>query len=189
MEKLYVLESGIKRKAEKHNCEYCKKEFLRRKNASSPKKYCSKKCHEINRKNRVIVNCANCNKPVEKIASKLKLVKHGFHFCNRKCKEEAQKLGGKCPQIRPAHFGTGNGRWLTKNLIKNKKNPICVGCGERKRYLLLTHHKDGDRDNNKEDNLEIVCSNCHMKRHLHLKNGKWQYWTQALTSREMLNKL
>ena len=31
MDQLYILESGIKRKAEKHICEYCGQEFIRRK--------------------------------------------------------------------------------------------------------------------------------------------------------------
>ncbi len=187
MENLYVLESGRKRKAEKHNCGFCGEEFLRRKNASSPKKYCSKKCHKKSRKNRIIVKCTNCGKEVEKIASKLKNAKHGFHFCDRICKEEAQKLGGKCPDIRPTHYGTSlNDREKYRRWISKQENPICCDCKETKRYLLVVHHKDGDRNNNEENNFEIVCWNCHIKRHLYLKEGIWSYWGQMLTPREIL---
>lgn len=189
MEDLYILESGIKRKAEKHNCEQCGKEFLRRKNASRPKKYCSKKCHEVSRRKRTIVKCTNCGKDVEKKTSQLKNAKHGFHFCNRKCKEEAQKLGGKCPKIRPAHFGTSKGRETYRKLIANAKNPICEECQENTIYLLQVHHKDGDKNNNIESNFEIVCSNCHVKRHLKFNGDRWIFSTKSLTPRNMLSKL
>lgn len=189
MENLYVLESGRRRKAEKHVCEQCEKEFLRRKNAPSPKKYCSKKCHEVSRKNRIIVKCTNCGKNVEKKISQLKKAKHGFYFCNRDCKEEAQKLGGKCPQIRPAHFGTGTGVHSYRSAMKEEIKAGCIDCFNKTEYLLVVHHKDGDRQNNKKENLEVVCRNCHIKRHLYLKNGEWCFWSSSLTPREMLISL
>lgn len=189
MENYYILESGIKRKAEKHFCEQCGKEFLRRKNANHPKKYCSKKCCKMIRKNRVIVKCSNCGKDIEKTASKLKNSKHGYHFCGRKCKEKAQSLKGNCPEIRPDHYGTSEGREAYKNLIKNSDHPVCEGCGEEKTYLLQVHHKDKDRTNNKMENFEVVCANCHIKRHLYLKDGKWCFSFLYLTPRNMLSQL
>ena len=189
MEDIYIIESGIKRKAEKHICEQCGEEFQRRKNAPSPKKYCSNKCHKASRKNRIIVKCANCEKDIERTPSKLKLSKHGFYFCDRKCKEEAQSLKGNCPEIRPDHYGTSEGREAYRNLIKNSDHPICEGCGEETIYLLQVHHKDKDRTNNEEENFEVVCANCHIKRHLHLKDGKWCFSYYHLTPRNMLSKL
>jgi len=189
MEQLYIIESGIKRRAEKHSCNYCKKEFLRRKNASKLKKYCSKKCYEVSRKNRIIVKCANCGKNVEKKISQLKKAKHGFYFCNRDCKEEAQKLNGKCPQIRPAHFGTGTGEHSYRYLMKEELKLGCIGCFIKEKYLMVVHHKDGNRTNNDKENLEVVCDNCHKKRHLYNKNGEWIFLSKVLTPRELLNKL
>ena len=189
MEQLYIIESGIKRKAEYHSCEYCGKEFLRRKNASRPKKYCCKKCHEISRKNRIIVQCSNCGKDIEKKVSQLKNAKHGFYFCNRKCKEEAQKLGGNCPSIRPSHFGTGTGEHSYRDKMKKELMLGCIDCGIKEDYLLLVHHKDGNRQNNKKENLEVVCRNCHAKRHLYLKDGKWCFHTASITPRDILLKI
>ena len=186
MESLCIIESGIKRKAEKHCCGHCKKEFLRRKNASKPKKYCCKKCHEESSRNRAIVKCTNCDKKIERTLSQLRSVKHGFHFCDRKCKEEAQKLGGKCPEIRPAHFGTGTGEHSYRESMKEEIKLGCVDCSNKTYFVLLVHHKDGIRQNNKKENLEVVCRNCHAKRHLYLKDGKWCFWTAVLTPREML---
>jgi len=189
MENLFIIESGRKRKAEKHICICCKKEFLRRKNAPKPKKYCSKNCHEISRTNRIKVNCSNCGREIERTPSKLKLAKHGFYFCDRECKEEAQKLGGKCPEIRPAHFGTGTGEYSYRESMKEEIKLGCVDCSNKITYLIAVHHKDGDRKNNNKSNLEVVCKNCHAKRHLFFKDGEWHFWTQALTPREMLSKI
>ena len=77
------------------------------------------------------------------------------------------------------------------NLIKNTENPVCEShdCNVSQRYLLLVHHKDGNRKNNRRSNLEIVCANCHKKRHLHFKDGAWGYWSKALTPRRMLRKI
>lgn len=189
MEDLYITECGLKRKAEKHTCEQCGREFLRRKKVLRPKKYCSKNCHDVSRKNRIIVQCSNCGKDIERTVSKLALPKHGFYFCDRACKEEAQKLGGKCPEIRPAHFGTGTGEYNYRELMKEELKLGCVDCSNKLQYILTVHHKDGIRQNNEKDNLEVVCANCHMKRHLYLKDGEWCFWSAVLTPREMLSTL
>ena len=131
----------------------------------------------------------NYGKNVEKKISQLKKAKHGFYFCNRDCKEEAQKLGGKCPQIRPAHFGTGTGVHSYRSAMKEEIKAGCIDCFNKTEYLLVVHHKDGDRQNNKKENLEVVCRNCHIKRHLYLKNGEWCFWSSSLTPREMLISL
>jgi len=159
------------------------------KNASKPKKYCSKKCHEKSCKNRIIVKCANCGKEIERTPSKLKLARHGFSFCNRKCKEEAQKLGGKCPEIRPAHFGTGNGEHHYRELMQQEIKLGCVDCFNKTIYMLVVHHIDGNRKNNVKENLEVVCKNCHAKRHFKIKEEKWSFWSASLTPREMLDQL
>jgi len=51
----------------------------------------------------------------------------------------------------------------------------------------MVHHVDGDQDNNNPSNLEIVCANCHVRRHLSINvNGDWVYNPHALTPREQL---
>ena len=189
MEDLYIIESGKKRKAEKHNCEYCKNEFLRRKKANTLRKYCSRKCSELNRRKRITVKCTNCGNSIEKKISQLKNAKHGFYFCNRECKEEAQKIDGKCPEIRPDHYGTGTGEHHYRESMEEEIKLGCVDCSNKTEYLLTVHHIDGNRQNNKKENLEVVCHNCHTKRHLYFKDDKWIFWTHHITPRDMLDKL
>ncbi|MBI4788964.1 MAG: HNH endonuclease [Chloroflexi bacterium] len=31
--------------------------------------------------------------------------------------------------------------------------------------ILVTHHKDGNRKNNRQENLLVVCPNCHVRIH------------------------
>jgi len=122
----------------------------------------------------------------------MKNSKHGFHFCSRKCKEQSQSMDGNCPEIRPSHYGTSNGKEVYLNLIKKAECPTCVGCSEGAIYLLNVHHINGNRLDNPRDgsNFEIVCANCHKKRHLKQRDdGTWFYWTASLTPRNILSKL
>lgn len=96
------------------------------------------------------------------------------------------KIGG-IVEIMPPHYGTGDGRDIYRSYIKSLENPVCEGCGENKRYLLTLHHVDGNRKNNVQDNFEVVCFNCHGKRHLKLVEKHWIYCTAALTPRELLH--
>ena len=169
------------------HCLDCGCEISHRPN--KPKTRC-RKCFYIFRTqaNRIEVNCTHCGKPKFIKKSSLKNSKHQMYFCNRECKETAQSLAGKCDIIRPSHYGASNGKHLWKILINNATK--CESCPEIKKYLLQIHHKDGDRENNVEENLEVVCCNCHAKRHLKLdENNEWGYDTDCLTPRDMINKV
>lgn len=48
------------------------------------------------------------------------------------------------------------------------KCQVC-GCKKVNKQLHL-HHLDGDRTNNKEDNILVVCRSCHSKLHDNVKN-------------------
>jgi hypothetical protein len=63
------------------------------------------------------------------------------------------------------HYGSVSKR--IKRYFREKYDNKCQVCGWNeinritKRVPLELHHKDGDCKNNKEDNLEILCPNCH----------------------------
>ncbi len=190
MEKVYYIEkSGKRRIGELITCAVCKKQTISRTRGKTVAKYCSHKCAYIGKQKRIKVTCYTCKKVIFRTPSKIKNSKSGLFFCSRKCKEKAQTLKFGCKEIMPNHYGTSEGRELYKDIIKRRKSPSCQDCGEKRRYLLAIHHKDGDKTNNVKENFEIVCSNCHIKRHLKNIDSNWIYSTRALTPRDLLRNL
>jgi hypothetical protein len=53
---------------------------------------------------------------------------------------------------------------LKIRLLKIRGNK-CERCGFEKYEILQIHHKDKNRSNNKLDNLELICPNCHSAEH------------------------
>jgi hypothetical protein len=58
-------------------------------------------------------------------------------------------------------------------LYKKKRKSACERCGATEN--LVVHHKDRDRHNNQEDNLETLCRKCHFKEH-HIKDAKGRFY-------------
>ena len=69
-----------------------------------------------------------------------------------------------------------NWSYISHNFRKNK-NFTCEECGvvlsrEDHQKLTDTHHKDSNKRNNEDDNLECLCKICHSKEHSHYKPSK-----------------
>jgi hypothetical protein len=186
---LYLItKTGQKRKAKECNCKFCGIKFLTRFHSNSPANFCSRKClYASNTKPKTSVTCAFCKKELFKKTCSLQNSKSGLYFCNRICKESAQKLGG-IKEIMPPHYGTGTDNNY-RTLMDRTVNPICVSCQIDKKYLLCIHHKDSNHKNDSLDNLEIVCFNCHAKRHLKFENNEWKFSFNELTPRDKLNEV
>lgn len=64
-------------------------------------------------------------------------------------------------------FTTGY-RAYVRYFQRNGGQPICFECGKQGEFAINNihiHHKDGDRHNNSMDNLQPLCSKCHL--HIH----------------------
>lgn len=166
----------------KKNCTHCNQEY----EGKTKSKYCSLKCLGLNNRfrNTKVVECANCKINFNKRISELDKSKSGFYFCTRGCKDNAQKIGG-IKEIMPDHYGTRITPHSIK-FIKGIDKSCCTDCGEKRKYLLVVHHIDSDRTNNDTTNLEIVCSNCHLKRHLDLSGEEPCVNYKCLTPRDKL---
>ncbi len=159
--KISTAYDGKKRKVYSYNCLFCHVEFWSPKHAH--KKYCSPFCaYEANKK-RVALVCSFCGSTIEKVINKLKNSKSGFLFCNRKCKEQAQRIGG-ISALHPPHYKNGVANYKLR-AIREQGNK-CILCGNEgiwqgKELILDVHHIDGNRKNGAMSNLMVLCCNCH----------------------------
>lgn len=187
-DKLFYIEksSGKKRYGIATECEYCNRIFLAR-NSFKNVVVCSNFCGNAKKKKEIKVSCAWCEKEIVKNPSKLNNSKHGLHFCNRKCKENAQSIGG-IEQIQPNHYKDGSASYSTRAF--RHYGCKCVDCDITMKTFLEVHHIDGNRKNGKLENLEVVCYIHHMLRHM-MKNEKnnWIVDFHFLTPRDKLEEL
>jgi Zn finger protein HypA/HybF involved in hydrogenase expression len=65
-------------------------------------------------------------------------------------------------------------QYLIKKLLRaGKRIYQCEKCGltewQGEKLVLHMHHKNGESSDNREENLEILCPNCHSQRHNNIK--------------------
>ena len=158
----YTDKAGQKRWGIMTCCKQCDKAFPTR--ISKPAKYCSAQCANKSKQTKVTVQCSWCSQDFFRRPSRLdnKVSKSGLYFCCRKCKDEAQKLGG-IEEIMPPHYGTGTPHYRE---LFSEEELICARCGyDEFKSCVDIHHIDGNRKNNDESNLIPLCSNCHCAYH------------------------
>lgn len=187
---LFIVDNqGKKRKALQKKCAFCKKEYVVPTRFSNRSLYCSTACNANAKRKRISIVCATCAKEFDKTPSKMKGSKHEIYFCSRACKDKAQRIDSDVPLVVPPHYGTGHGAHDYRDRCGEKLENGCVGCGELRLYLLMVHHIDANRSNNKDENLEVVCGKCHMIRHLKEKDGQWVYDSKVLTPRDIVQEM
>lgn len=167
-------------------CEYCEREFLIRKDWFNETFFCSKYCDSLSKRKEIVVKCAWCDKDVIKKEGKLKNSKHGLYFCDRICKENAQRIGG-IDEIQPHHYKDGSSSYSDRAL--KHYGYKCIDCNLSISGMLNVHHIDGNRKNGEIDNLEVVCFNHHAIRHMKFIKGGWVFNTKYLTPRNKLEEL
>jgi hypothetical protein len=136
------------------NCSICKKEIYRRPiEIKRGKVFCSVVCAGI--RCRKEVSCLMCGK----------LILAGLNkkTCNRICANK-YRTGIKYKIGRPRDKAR-TFRVIKLRLLEEKGNS-CTRCTYNKYEILQVHHKDRNRNNNKLNNLELICPNCHYEEHL-----------------------
>lgn len=151
------------KKKKPNHCLYCGKEFNG--NDKYRRKFCNNSCAaSFNNRQRLLKNekryCLNCGAEINKRNK----------YCSIDCKTqyEEQQL------ITKWKSGNDNGCCVDgsiKNFVRNyllRKNDYkCEECGFDKinqytnNSILQIHHIDGNAFNNKEENLKVLCPNCH----------------------------
>lgn len=170
-----------KRKLIKRNCIRCDKEFETRMSEIKRGygKFCGRTCSSRHRAANVVpkepnCECAECGVRFHKPPSRLKNSRSGFFFCSKKCKDIAARVDGGKKPWHPAHY-LSESKWNYRTVGIRIHGAKCNKCGYDKHPKILeVHHKDRDRTNNKVENLEVLCPNCHMEEHLLNEDGKWR---------------
>ena len=150
----------------KKYCLHCGKEIV---DGKHRKKFCNQSCsasyNNHKRGNKPLINlfCLNCGKELHK-------KQHGTKYCSQHCQQEYQykqyierwKKGeenGMCGE-----YGLSN---HIRHYLLEKTGYKCEKCGwgEENPHThtipLEIHHIDGNYTNNKEENLQVLCPNCH----------------------------
>lgn len=140
------------------NCLNCGKEIV---GGDRRKKFCCHSCSATynNLKRGKEHHCLYCGK---------KLVRG--NFCNNTCYAKYKEK----EYIERWKKGEENGlkgkyeiKTAVRKYIFKKNNDRCECCGKKyinpytKDSILQIHHIDGDCTNNKEENLKLLCPNCH----------------------------
>lgn len=145
-------------------CKSCDKKFYAKPNwlEKGFGKYCSITCRGLDKRKGKEVFCFVCNKRVYKSLKDLQRSKSKKYFCTKQC--------NLCWQS-SWQFGERHGNWKVgefsyKNIIKRKGvSAHCRLCGKDDSRILLVHHLDKNRKNNKWANLTWLCFNCHFLVH------------------------
>ena len=104
-----------------------------------------------------MLKCAYCGKEIEKVPSDMKKNKSGYFYC---CKEHGN--------LHKNQLRKESGEWDNSLSYRQKALEIfphkCDICGwNEDERILEVHHVDENRNNNKIDNLVILCPTCHRK--------------------------
>jgi len=166
---IYIMRK-IRKKITK-SCKFCKKNYNTY--TFSKQEFCSKKCNSYSK--RIKKNCQVCSKQLFVVKSRVSRNNCENIYCSRKCYN--------------MRFGQVKKLKRQTKYFDTLLNESSCKCGVTEKYLLTIHHIDGNIHNNSRSNHEVVCANCHIKRHLkrRKKDGEWVYHTKSLTPREILD--
>lgn len=148
---------GRVRKLFEKTCSLCPKTYYVPEHVFHRSKFCSLECTFESRRKRISSVCPHCLKDFKARARRLQVSKSGVIFWNRKCKDEAQSIGGVFQQ---KHANTGAASYRQRAFKLFGK--ICCQCKyDHDKRMLDVDHIDGHRENGKSDNLQVLCVWCH----------------------------
>lgn len=163
--------SKIRHRNKISSCPHCGKDF--RHYSYDRQIYCSKECYYNSiRESRIKLACCVCNKDIT--TTRYQRDRNKNYYCNRLCYDNRRKEGS---------ITLKRGSKYYTDLI----NSSSCNCGVSEPYLLQIHHINGNDKDHTPGNIEIVCGNCHIKRHLKINSkGQWVYHPASLTNRSLL---
>lgn len=151
------------------NCKICNQEFYIKPShlAHGFGKYCSRRCQTKGQLKGRFVRCNICGKRVWRMPKDLTKSKSGKFFCSKSCQTQWRNryFSGE----RHPNWRGGEHQEYRNFLIQSKIKPVCQSCGLKDERILVAHHLDKNRSNNKIQNLVWLCFNCHFLVHKYNK--------------------
>lgn len=151
----------------KVNCKICDSEFYVKPSHFKKGwgKYCSVNCRHKSQFKGNMVKCSHCDKETYKSLASQKRSKSGKFFCNKKCQTIWRN---KVLYTGENHSNWKSGIRTYRNILKRSKTKEeCNICKTDDKRILVVHHIDKNRNNNKLENLVCLCHNCHYLVHHH----------------------
>jgi len=107
-------------------------------------------------------SCLFCKKENSKLVRDYHFGKNKLpRFCNRNCKDLASRIENIL-DCRPKHYSKNNNSRYSRPVAFRNYSHRCENCFyDIYVKILEVHHIDGNKRNNKLDNLIILCPNCH----------------------------
>ena len=145
-------------------CNCCSKTFVAL--ISENRKYCSSTCaakvnnQNVSRRKTITKKCIECGDLISP---------NNKDFCSRKCRtinKEKHYFINIEKGVYVFNTKQTEEKWVKKYLIK-KHGEKCIKCGWCEKHLITNNipiqmnHIDGNSDNNKLNNVELLCPNCH----------------------------
>lgn len=139
-------------------CHVCKSQYTTKNYMKDKSRFCSRRCTALGtvagrNKQDNWIHCDLCAKPFRVPNCRLSTAKHCSRACHNKVAANAKDNSG-------IHNPMWKGGIATYRVHRKES---CERCGRN--YNLVVHHRDENRYNNAQDNLETLCRSCHKREH------------------------
>ena len=168
---MITVEQRKNRRGAYYKCETCGTEFYvmpadikKAELRGSHPRFCSFKCYDKTGKNNPFYNKKHKEDSIRKMMASPTRYKFQTGDQNPNFIRFGEEYGFKGSRL----------LWWRNKLLKDVGK--CQTCGIEDNRVLDVHHRDRNRSNNTQENLMLLCRNCHAILHYEAKDGP--YWNR-----------